>query len=942
MNLNYFRGKKKLSFKKLLQLSFFLMLLLTVLPIDSISKLYCQTSDSLYYKNFVVNSDGSYNSSLPPDVSFTVYLNKNEDVVLIENAPRWDPTGVPNIESNGTFGVELANFYNPDISVGDSIFIRFTNLILSEQGTLKDEITSIPFFYFPKTLKLVQTEIPSQPQFTDLVKNQNGSITLSWESIEGVAFDVYKTNLTDTLDNGQSRNLYKRIAQNLNSNTYTDTEVVDGETYEYIVYSINENGIKSGHSATILSSTGKIENLTAEAKPTSVFLRWDEYSNSDAETAGYNIYRRKENEGSPTLVGYTGARNYFVDSRLSLNSKYFYSVKARNKEGDEIAFSNEIEVTTLGSKNGYYSYATLKIGVVIYTNTTRGVISDGQVSSIKKGLNLGRLFYWRNSKMKLNVEFDYIIIDELIDFPDPEDSWGSMLLTGKHLDERGVKSTQYDIVFRVSRGVNGYWSYGVQDIGLTGPERSMGFSQIQWPVGTGVVYPGSNSLVSYGTTWVFVHEVQHALDAIFDNYSHPEENTIMYHGDAPWLFPVSCGEHYDFQAKMFRHYTGYEALETDWGEIYESKDNDNDDFPDTDSLVILDEDRFGSSNNLADTDNDGYTDRDEMFDGTFSGSDPTLADTDGDGKIDEQDSHPRYPIKSNTITVFTPVIDGTIDETWQAVNTGVIYNKEDYKPELYLSRDDNFLYLGLKIYNGGNPEIYFDFENDGFWYGSGNTVAKVDVNSGDFSSFRSRDSGEEVREYALAHDAPGGYWDDDTEYQNQFHRKVIYRDSVQLKVNKSGHITQIEMAIPQNEYAGINLSEGDKYGINIYYDDANGDTEQYASTFDQYSFVYFSVGNTTIIDDEQETLPTEFSLQQNYPNPFNPATNINYQVSSIENVTLTVYNSLGQCVAILVDEQKSPGVYEIKFNGINLSSGVYFYRLTAGSFVQTKKMILLK
>jgi hypothetical protein len=194
----------------------------------------------------------------------------------------------------------------------------------------------------------------------------------------------------------------------------------------------------------------------------------------------------------------------------------------------------------------------------------------------------------------------------------------------------------------------------------------------------------------------------------------------------------------------------------------------------------------------------------------------------------------------------------------------------------------------------------------------------------------------------LAHDAPGGYWDDDTEYQNQFHRKVIHPDSVQLKVNKSGHITQIEMAIPKNEYAGINLSDGDKYGINIYYDDANGDTEQYASTFDQYSFVYFSVSNTTNIDGGQEILPTEFSLQQNYPNPFNPATSIKYQVSSIENVKLTVYNSLGQCVAILVDEQKSPGVYEIKFNGINLSSGVYFYRLTAGSFVQTKKMILLK
>ena len=73
-----------------------------------------------------------------------------------------------------------------------------------------------------------------------------------------------------------------------------------------------------------------------------------------------------------------------------------------------IAFSDEIEVTTLSSRSGYYSYATLKVGVVIYTNTTRGGITESQIASIKKGLDLGKLFYWRNSKMKLNVEYDYI------------------------------------------------------------------------------------------------------------------------------------------------------------------------------------------------------------------------------------------------------------------------------------------------------------------------------------------------------------------------------------------------------------------------------------------------------------------------------------------------------------------------------------------------------
>lgn len=88
--------------------------------------------------------------------------------------------------------------------------------------------------------------------------------------------------------------------------------------------------------------------------------------------------------------------------------------------------------------------------------------------------------------------------------------------------------------------------------------------------------------------------------------------------------------------------------------------------------------------------------------------------------------------------------------------------------------------------------------------------------------------------------------------------------------------------------------------------------------------------------------PASFSLNQNYPNPFNPTTNIQYSISSRQFVSLKVYNILGEQVAALVNEEKSPGTYILNFNGSNLASGTYFYRLTAGSNVTTKKMILLK
>ncbi len=89
-------------------------------------------------------------------------------------------------------------------------------------------------------------------------------------------------------------------------------------------------------------------------------------------------------------------------------------------------------------------------------------------------------------------------------------------------------------------------------------------------------------------------------------------------------------------------------------------------------------------------------------------------------------------------------------------------------------------------------------------------------------------------------------------------------------------------------------------------------------------------------------IPLNFSLEQNYPNPFNPSTRINFSLPSVQEVTLTVYNVLGQKVEELVHRKMSPGSYSVTFDGSRLSSGVYFYRLIAGSYVKTNKMLLLK
>ncbi len=122
--------------------------------------------------------------------------------------------------------------------------------------------------------------------------------------------------------------------------------------------------------------------------------------------------------------------------------------------------------------------------------------------------------------------------------------------------------------------------------------------------------------------------------------------------------------------------------------------------------------------------------------------------------------------------------------------------------------------------------------------------------------------------------------------------------------------------------------------------------------FDGGYVVKYSGDFPTSVGDAIVNLPLQFSLSQNYPNPFNPVTTIKYSIPSVIsnggrnlNVTLKVYDVLGKEIATLVNEESASGGagnYEVNFNASSLSSGIYFYKLQAGSFVQTKKMILLK
>lgn len=101
--------------------------------------------------------------------------------------------------------------------------------------------------------------------------------------------------------------------------------------------------------------------------------------------------------------------------------------------------------------------------------------------------------------------------------------------------------------------------------------------------------------------------------------------------------------------------------------------------------------------------------------------------------------------------------------------------------------------------------------------------------------------------------------------------------------------------------------------------------------------------NISITDvGENPSNPTEYKLYDNYPNPFNPSTTLRYSIPEASFTTIKIYDALGNEVSSLVNETKSAGTYEVEFNATDLSSGIYYYSLQAGSFNQTKKMILIK
>ena len=300
-------------------------------------------------------------------------------------------------------------------------------------------------------------------------------------------------------------------------------------------------------------------------------------------------------------------------------------------------------------------------------------------------------------------------------------------------------------------------------------------------------------------------------------------------------------------------------------------------------------------------------------------------------------------------------IGDSIDVNWDGIKDGVINPALDTQ-DMYVSHDDDFLYIRIDINENGtftdllsmvdggmqaSIELFLDTDVDtstgltwGWWYTSGDYWINLSVPYG-WPGF------EVPHKYGINKFI--GSNGSDSQWE------ALPDDSCTVAVNLDDN--KMEIAIPRAAIGEIG-GENDAIAILGLNEDptAGWNADIIPNDIGSVRNVYnygAPIGDVTGVKDRPSVRPVDFTLSQNYPNPFNPTTTINYTVNKAQKLNISVYNILGQKVAVLFNGVQTAGAHQAVWNGINLSgamapTGIYFYRVQGEKDVKVKKMILAK
>lgn len=485
----------------------------------------------------------------------------------------------------------------------------------------------------------------------------------------------------------------------------------------------------------------------------------------------------------------------------------------------------------------FCEFVSIDVLVPIYKNTAGRKISAAEIDKLKKGIALSREFIWRNSGCKLNLNISYL---EIEDYKDKNFFTNSGLLLPEivepDLRSQGISDNQYGIIVLIYSPPAGGGDYG--GLKILG---NSGYSFFRYPCRTAAAYPGEKRDVDYKATWLFTREIQRSLDLICYEGSGVSE---MWNGDNPLDFSINSGEHFSYQAEIFRNFKDYLKIKQPWGVVERATDNDGDLFPDHDKRVPVDEFRFGSDSLKADSDNDGLNDLGEFMAGIYRSSNPSAKDSDSDGFLDSVDE---YPI--NNILTAIPRITPQFEESWESwyqICSTLDHSSANFfmdiplKVKIFINWDEKYLYFGCEMDAPAILHLDIDLLANGWWHGKDNYRLVVDPFTDIFAEIRVMDTTPAARQYReLSGEGYSEMWDDDPKYIKKF-GQILDEFSIDLRTKVTSEKYTIKIKIPNNPKIPFQLKPENKIGLRIYFEAPEMATpDSWATVYAQYDFLDF-------------------------------------------------------------------------------------------------------
>ncbi len=547
-------------------------------------------------------------------------------------------------------------------------------------------------------------------------------------------------------------------------------------------------------------------------------------------------------------------RHHSVEIKdLMAATRYCYRYLTTHHAFPKDHFSDDMVFTT-EADSGKTEYLDLPVLVLFFTNIVEpiderklpkdekgkpiypdipepGPMSEEEIERVKKELQVARMFYWVNSRMKLNLEFDIVEVRERYDGI-PFEHWGyypnkDHKLLDKIIEKYGRKHSGCGGGLCVIYGIRSYNPAAKKYIlpgsgGNTWGSTHDGSGISVWNAG------GDNA-------WLFVHEYGHQL-GIMGSY-----NGHIYHfNHFHWNdLEGDYGSHWDGNAYIAREYKASSYLANFYGSVKVVKDSDNDGFPDDDPTCPLDEKRFGTKPYSNDSDEDGLNDLDEILAsewvvdyttfggrtaGPFFKPEPFNADTDEDGINDGEDKYPLYPI-STRVAKSDITIDGEMKKDEWKENSSRIIDDEEFKGIFRLNWNSDYLYFGLlqdTVQDETRPsDVYIEIDgnNDGFTVGSDNVELTFSFD-------------EKKNEFAVK----TLYNDTSVRKQPKWSKNINPTpDDIKIAWKRVGDQLHIEIGVPATPEAGLNMIRGEELGFNFAFKPQN--SKLWLRLFEPQSFV---------------------------------------------------------------------------------------------------------